>query len=548
MNLREPSWLEFHVKRLVVDCLRGLRSFRYQCFYDVAVVWENIRRPVQEMMRTPCSFLRTLGRAHPALAVHAWGTALWHVTGFYRRMTNDVLMVVFGFFTWSRLRIVRTAAAALPAFGAGGVALALTFWPGDRQAMLEQYDELAQGASQSGDEKLALMYRERIVELDPSVKNQYVMALEAEQAHEADRCAALMRRIAPESKIGYAPAHLWLARQLLNAPAVSLPEATAAWLHLERALHSDPTNSEANNLFAQLLLNLGELTKAEPHLRQAADHSPEARLVLAKLYFKRGKIDDGRREAAALCSVLGPRVAANKADLKLSLSFACATALLGNFQQATELLGPFQSRDKACAAMLANLHVEWWDSLDPARRQLSHLQRALDTDRANPAALARVIAVAQAAGRDQQQAGRMLEALARETWLPAKACFSLGNYFWSKGKLAAARAQLEQARRQAPANLEIANNLAWMLAHSEPRDLQRALTLISGAIDKAPRPLSTSTVASLYDTRGDILIQLGEWIQAADDFELVVLCDPSNTGARNLLEQCYGHKKTLEQN
>jgi hypothetical protein len=55
--------------------------------------------------------------------------------------------------------------------------------------------------------------------------------------------------------------------------------------------------------------------------------------------------------------------------------------------------------------------------------------------------------------------------------------------------------------------------------------------------------VGVSTVASLHDTRGDILIQLGQWIQAADDFEIVVRPDPSNTGARNSLKPCYGHKK-----
>ena len=50
------------------------------------------------------------------------------------------------------------------------------------------------------------------------------------------------------------------------------------------------------------------MTKAEPHLRQAADLSPDVQLVFARLYFKQGKADDGRREAATLCKSLGPLV------------------------------------------------------------------------------------------------------------------------------------------------------------------------------------------------------------------------------------------------
>ena len=60
------------------------RSGRYQCLYDLAVILQMIRPFWQEGIRGPLFLLRVLGRAHPAAAVHAWGTTLWHVTGFHR--------------------------------------------------------------------------------------------------------------------------------------------------------------------------------------------------------------------------------------------------------------------------------------------------------------------------------------------------------------------------------------------------------------------------------------------------------------------------------
>ena len=94
---------------------------------------------------------------------------------------------------------------------------------------------------------------------------------------------------------------------------------------------------------------------------------------------------------------------------------------------------------------------------------------------------------------------------------------------------------LERADELAPQTPAIANNLAWVLASSEPADLPRALELSNLAIERAPRDLN------FRDTRGRIYVKMGRLKEALNDLEAALTAAPDDAQLHRALAEVYGH-------
>jgi Flp pilus assembly protein TadD len=90
-------------------------------------------------------------------------------------------------------------------------------------------------------------------------------------------------------------------------------------------------------------------------------------------------------------------------------------------------------------------------------------------------------------------------------------------------------------RRGTSAGLRVPalNDLAWLLAHHEPIDLERALALVDKAIEIEPRNVH------FRDTRGHVLAKLNRWQDAVVELEQAVNGLPGNRGTHAVLAQTY---------
>src|SRR5205823_4094587 len=89
----------------------------------------------------------------------------------------------------------------------------------------------------------------------------------------------------------------------------------------------------------------------------------------------------------------------------------------------------------------------------------------------------------------------------------------LGIDAFERGKLDQAKQYLEQAYKLDPAGPVLANNLAWVLAHTNPPDLDRALAIINTVIERQPKD------ARFRETRGQVLAKIGRWHEAITDLQ-----------------------------
>jgi Flp pilus assembly protein TadD len=97
------------------------------------------------------------------------------------------------------------------------------------------------------------------------------------------------------------------------------------------------------------------------------------------------------------------------------------------------------------------------------------------------------------------------------------------------------RYHLERAYQLDPDLPGVANNLAWLLLHTSPDELPKALELINLAIDKAPRD------PNFRDTRGQILAKMGRHQEAIIDLEAALPFSGNSAALHRTMADVYTH-------
>ena len=211
--------------------------------------------------------------------------------------------------------------------------------------------------------------------------------------------------------------------------------------------------------------------------------------------------------------------------------------LAGDYEGAEALLLQIKTDDPALAsARRAQLYLAWYDSLSRSggRTAQRHalLQQAMDAAPWNLPGLERLLELTQSPPDEVAWAAATLDKL---DWTKAsvEAHILVGMDAWRAGRQAAARQHMEAAFRANPHDIRASNNLAWILAHDDPPELERALQLSSEALSQAPGQ------PNVLDTRGRILFKLERWPEALRDFESLAPSRPQDKQLHELLAVCY---------
>jgi tetratricopeptide (TPR) repeat protein len=356
---------------------------------------------------------------------------------------------------------------------------------------------------------------------------------------ESARAAQLWDLLAPRDRPGYAPAQMRRARALLKTPVAGARgghAAAAAEQHLRRALDSNPKSVEINALLGQLLMTMGRPDQAALALAQAADEKPELRMAVALAYAAAGQQEFARREAELARREATQLLATAPDDYAARVRLAKAAVFLNDHASAANALhlGLERTGDPRYRSRLAEVFAVWSDAeaANPAAALL-RLEEGLRLDPGNRPLLERFCRVMQAGGPRADQARRALRDLLAGGDGGAGPHFALGIDAWLRGEAGPARLHLEQAARLAPNGPAIANNLAWVLAHSPDADLSRALALAELALDRQPGN------PQYRGTRGSILARLGRPKDALPDLEAALTTYPNDIDLHRDLADVY---------
>ena len=418
---------------------------------------------------------------------------------------------------WYFSRSWGALARGVPSLLVGGAVLVIVGMGmgADEAQLIRQYDEWGTEAMAGKDyESAAVAYRKLRKLDDEEEKYQLALGLLAEEQEDLAEARRIIAPLAPLGEPGYAPAHIWMALDMVRENSQLDRERARVWeRHLKLAVVAEPTHLQAHSILAEYYLALRQLELAAPHLAAVVDRRPDLRLKLAQVFAAIGETERARNQAQEASRYLARVVQQDDGNVEARLRWAAAETFLKRYDEAFTILSQGWQRwqdDKFRSAM-AGVLVAWSDSVDEAQKY-DKLQQAL---KLAPESVIVLQKLATLAGNDEQrdQIREQLEGLLAEGKFPEVCHFVLGTIATQEGNLDRASFHLEQAYQHNPKMVAVVNNLAWVLAKRDPPELDRALELANVAVQLAPGN------GHILETRGMIHFQLEQWTNAITDLE-----------------------------
>jgi tetratricopeptide (TPR) repeat protein len=443
----------------------------------------------------------------------------------------------------------RALAAGLPALlaGAATLATALYLWTIPEDQVISRYLREAALRTEARDFDSALVCYDRLLQSrEGRADFLYKRALVLEAKGNREQAEAVINQLAPFEQQGYLPAHMKLARSLLDSGDRSERTLKILERHLLYA-QSGPEPTDAAALLGQLYVQTGRAELAETYLLKAVDSQPKVLLLLASLARSRGKEQMALERAEHACRVFQKRAEDRIDDPEARLCWAGATVLRHDFPGAIAILerGLKLSGDARYHAGLAEIYVLWEDELARNGKasvgdHVTLLERGLKHNTSNLALLGRFAAILETSGPESERVRSALQAELVSGKATAGVHFVLGLDAYARRKEDEARTHWEQAFRLDPDMAPVANNLAWVLAHSDKPDLNRALELANRTIERQPK------AKHFHGTRGFILMKLGRWKEALTDLEEELVGSPDSADLHLALAEVYDHLGAAE--
>lgn len=414
-----------------------------------------------------------------------------------------------------------------------------------RQAKAQEYRRAAVDALRAEDFAGAqLLYRKLHQLGDQNERVVFQSALLA--AEQGDLQTAYQRvRSITASDNSLPEAHLWVAQAIANQLVEQQNPDRERLLrsHLNQVLDYYPGQPDAIVLLADLHQSAGRQEDALKLLRRLrADRlMPSQAVELARRYADMGQMTKATELAGNVVRQFEQRAQNAKLTSHDRLLWAAASELAADRAAAVQILldaidldpdGPLlpvlQDRLIATATRHFDEQTDTWNGT----QKLELLRRLLKIDPESEPVVQRLADLA----ADPQVADQTLQQIEDQRQripLPAAANAAVADACvqrsdWPRARTYYALAVENDARQHAALN-----NLAWLLAFSDPVDLPRALTLADQAVALMPEN------AHYRDTRGQILIKLQRWSDAVRDLELALNGMPESKPIHRSLAEAY---------
>ena len=447
--------------------------------------------------------------------------------------------------TWFRTRLYRELWRSIPVILAGlawlAFAAGLLSW---RVGKIETaYNLIARRAMGVRNYETARVACQRLLSLRSEARDQhlFVLALALGGQGRDQEAAAIMTKVAPSDKQGYAPAQLYFAKMLLARTNATPETLQTAEQHLKRVLDADPKSVEANSLLGRLCLQTHQWERAKQHFMLIVPVQPEAALMLAALFKGQGDAVSMRVWAEQAEKYFHKRVQdASLDDSASRLSWVEALTFLESYADAFAALeaGARQSGNPVYQGPMGEVCAAWAQSIAktkpgdwPVRIKLIH--QGLQYAPQDHVLLTQFIELSRLAGAEANASRAALTRLLAEGQALPLAHFILGLDAVQHGQTERARSHFLLAYETTPYMVYVANNMAMILALGDKPDLPRALDVIRSVLDKYPEN------ANLRDTRGRVLVLMGRWQEAVADLEFALPKLPAKSATHAALAKAY---------
>jgi tetratricopeptide (TPR) repeat protein len=388
---------------------------------------------------------------------------------------------------------------------------AASFRAGEFESAANQYSELIDSSS------------------SPLNRDKLNLAISLSRVGNKDRSHEILNSLAPgpgKGTPGFAPAHETLAISIakeLNNPN-SLLLKVLRW-HLECS--GDSRSNAINNAWATYYLAVGDQQGALAHLKLAAEVHPEYLLVVAEIYRSQGNELSRKAALKDAAVIFKDRLSSNSDSLKIRIAYSNILFQLGQFKSAEQVLLQDQKMTNepelrtACAHLYLSqyqqIKSDFAKEVNPVE-QFDLLSKSLAQD-INHLPTYQELMKAYRESRANDQRNFIVEMLRKhvsENDSVALAHLSLSNILWIQGKLKESKSHMENAFLLDSKFAFVVNNLAWMLAHGDPPELDRACELAKQVVELNPND------GRFRDTLATILMKQNNHSQALAEFQKAI--------------------------
>lgn len=384
-----------------------------------------------------------------------------------------------------------------------------------------RYERAAAAAVQEEDYDVARVCYDKLVRLDAEQpRYKYALAVLAEKQDQAEQARRMMSQLAPADRTGFGPAHYWLANDRLQKEEKTAEDVEFIRIHMLRAVDDQPGIVNAHAVLSRIYLVRREPKRAAEHLALVVQRQPSQRLALAMLYAQLGRKEEFVEQARLATKYWRELAEQNPTNVQLRLKWAQCETLLQNHPEAARILQTAMAsqQDDRYRQALAGVLAAWSDRIPPENlsRKLELLQQALSLAPESAEVLQRLAPFAVKENPNYEEVRKQLHEILARGKAQATVHMILGTIATQEDDFEAALFHLEQAHQQNARMPQVSNNLAWVLAHRDPPDLERALKLADVAVELAPR------MAAIRETRGVIHIKMKQWKKAITDLEMAL--------------------------
>jgi hypothetical protein len=387
-----------------------------------------------------------------------------------------------------------------------------------------------------------LLYR-RLMRLDSgSPRGQFMVAQQLLRGGKGDEARQLLSSLAPATARGYAPAHAWMAADLLSRKAaLEKPEQAALLSHLAQACSWEGVSPRMRAAYAELLEAQGQPMDAIRVLARAAQEEPQLQLMLTAMAARHGVKKTAEESSLASQQYLEKRAAEPEPEPEILVQLATLHLLKMDADQALTVVmrGLKETPDHPQLRRIASeaLRFKYRQSVQRSEQgvmmDLRLLDAALKADPTNMALSEELAFLIELGVQLPPELADTFQQQLSAGQATAVAHVVLANQKIRSEKIAESIPHLELALQKAPDSPLILNNLAMALLLVDDAQLARAEQLVARALQVGgPNP-------DFYDTQGQVMLKTERLHEGVAALENALELAPKRLDIRQMLAAAY---------
>lgn len=399
--------------------------------------------------------------------------------------------------------------------------------PSDKPAEKAEAAEPKDPKEQQELSRFAEVLFRRVQLLEPNERSQFVIAVTMAQRGAIAQAQKMLAKIAPDNRPGYAPAHAWIAQNLLRQPITNENVKLVAH-HVQQAVKWERVPESLLVFGSELFLRLNDRQTALELLKKAAEQNPANGILLAQRAAQLENPVLAEQAAAQTEAHFREQVERDPSDLKSRLGLFQILAIGDKLDEAEQVVragAQIEASPELTRALSEVFRFRYRKSLKRSDEtwtcDLQMLDNALRTDSTNPMVAEEIAKLARLNGKSPGDDWiKTLQQFLAEGKATAATHAWISELYLIRKNYAAALPHLEQVVSRLPNAAQYLNNLAYVLDDLAPERREEALTYAQRAVQLEPRS------ADYHDTLAKVLASLNRRTEAITALESAIERQP----------------------